>query len=170
VSAPSSETSHVDLRTADSRWDEALGDPGAFARRVLNHALASMGVSSEISVLMTSDAEMRALNRRWRKLDRPTDVLSFAADGPDIAGQPRHLGDIALGFETAFRDAEAMSRPFEAHVGHLLIHGFLHLIGYDHIAAEDAAVMEPLEAKILADLGWPDPYAAETHGDERGRG
>jgi probable rRNA maturation factor len=155
----------VDLRIADPRW-QALDDVDALAQRVLGLASATLKAPGEVSVLMTADPEMQDLNRRWRKLDKPTDVLSFPSDGPDISGQPKHIGDIALGYETALRDAEAMNRPFEAHISHLLIHGFLHLIGYDHIEPKDAAVMEPLEAKILAGLGWPDPYANGPYAGE----
>lgn len=148
----------IDLRVADPRW-QALGDVDAFAARVLGRAAAHMKTTGEIAILMTDDAEMHVLNRQWRGKDKPTDVLSFPSDGPEIPGQPQYLGDIALGYETSLRDAEAMHRPFEAHASHLLIHGFLHLLGYDHIEPEDAKVMEPLEADILAGLGWPDPYA-----------
>lgn len=148
----------IDLRVADPRW-QALGDVDAFAARVLGRAAAHMKTTGEIAILMTDDAEMHVLNRQWRGKDKPTDVLSFPSDGPEIPGQPQYLGDIALGYETSLRDAEAMRRPFEAHASHLLIHGFLHLLGYDHIEPEDAKVMEPLEADILAGLGWPDPYA-----------
>ena len=150
----------IDLRIADPRWTGALHEFEDLAGRVLDHGASVIQAGGEVSILMTDDAEMQALNRQWRQLDKPTDVLSFPADGPEIAGQPRRLGDIAIGFETAFRDAQAMNRPFEAHIAHLLIHGFLHLVGYDHIDPEDAMVMEPLETKILAGLGWPDPYAA----------
>ncbi len=148
----------VDLRVADPRWD-TLGDVDAFAANVLERAAVHMKRGGEIAILMTNDAEMQALNSQWRGKDKPTDVLSFPSDGPEIPGQPQYLGDVALGYETALRDAEAMNRPFDAHVSHLLIHGFLHLLGYDHIEAEDATVMEPLEKDILASLGWPDPYA-----------
>lgn len=148
----------IDLRVADPRW-EALGDIDAFAAHVLGRAATHMKTAGEIAIVMTDDAEMHALNRQWRGMDKPTDVLSFPSDGPEIPGQPQYLGDIALGYETSLRDAEAMQRPFEAHASHLLIHGFLHLLGYDHIEPEDAKVMEPLEADILAGLGWPDPYA-----------
>ncbi|OYW43676.1 MAG: rRNA maturation RNase YbeY [Rhodobacterales bacterium 12-64-8] len=122
-------------------------------------AAARQGEAGEVAILLTDDAEMRALNKQWRGLDKATDVLSFPGEGPEIPGQPQYLGDIAVGYETARRDADAMRRPFEAHMAHLLIHGFLHLLGYDHIEAEDAKVMEPLEAELLAGLGWPDPYA-----------
>jgi probable rRNA maturation factor len=159
----------IDLRTADSRW-ETLGDVEAFAARVLGLASARMGTGGEIAVLLSDDKELQALNRQWRGKDKPTDVLSFPSDGPDIPGQPQYLGDIAVSYDTASRDAEAMGRPFEAHAGHLLVHGFLHLLGYDHIEAEDAKVMEPLEAEILAALGWPDPYATGPYAGERMEG
>jgi len=159
----------IDLRIADPRW-EALGDVDAFAAHVLGRAAVHMKAGGDLAVLMTDDAEMQALNRQWRGMDKPTDVLSFPSDGPEIPGQPQYLGDIALGYETSLRDAEAMQRPFEAHASHLLIHGFLHLLGYDHIDPEDAKVMEPLEADILAGLGWPDPYATGPYAGGRAGG
>jgi probable rRNA maturation factor len=157
----------IDLRIADSRW-EALGDVDALAAHVLGRAASHVKATGELAVLFTSDTEMSALNKEWRDLDKPTDVLSFPSGQPEIPGQPQYLGDVALGYETALRDAEAMHRPFEAHASHLLIHGFLHLLGYDHIEPEDAQVMEPLESDILASLGWPDPYASGPYaGDSR---
>jgi len=148
----------IDLRIADERWN-VLGDCYALAARVLGTSAAKLKAGGEAAILLTDDAEMRALNKQWRGLDKPTDVLSFPGEGPEIPGQPQYLGDIAVGYETALCDAEAMDRPFEAHIAHLLIHGFLHLLGYDHIEAEDAKVMEPMEVELLAGLGWPDPYA-----------
>ena len=135
---------------------------------MLGRAAAHLKSGGELAILFTDDAEMRVLNRQWRDLDKPTDVLSFPSDQPEIPGQPQYLGDIALGYETAFRDAEAMQRPFDAHVSHLLIHGFLHLLGYDHIETKDAQVMEPLETQILASLGWPDPNASGPNAGEQG--
>jgi probable rRNA maturation factor len=157
----------LDLRIADPRW-EALGDVDALAAHVLGRAAAHMKSAGELAVLFTDDAEMRSLNKQWRELDKPTDVLSFPSGQPEIPGQPQYLGDIALGYEIALRDAEAMQRPFAGHVSHLLIHGFLHLLGYDHIETKDAHVMEPLETEILAGLGWPDPYAAGPYAGEQG--
>ncbi len=148
----------IDLRVADERW-LGLGDCNQFAAHVLGLAAARLGAAGEAAVLLTDDAEMRALNKQWRGFDKPTDVLSFPGDGPEIPGQPQYLGDIAIGYDTAQRDASAMGRAFEGHAAHLLIHGFLHLLGYDHVEAEDAKVMEPLEVELLASLGWPDPYA-----------
>lgn len=148
----------IDLRIADARWG-VLGDCDHFAAHVLGLAAARMSAAGEVAILLTDDAEMHALNKQWRGMDKPTDVLSFPGDGPEIPGQPQYLGDIAIGYDTALRDAEAMGRPFEAHMAHLLIHGFLHLMGYDHIEPEDAKVMEPLEVEMLASLGWENPYA-----------
>lgn len=160
----------IEARVSDKRWDKALSaKPAALATRSIIAAMKAVGRTGAVEILFTDDGEMQALNKQWRKLDKPTDVLSFPSDGPEIPGQPRHLGDIALGFETAKHDAEAMNRPFEAHVSHLVIHGFLHLVGYDHIEPEDAAVMEPLETKILATLGWPDPYATGPYAGRKGR-
>lgn len=167
IHAPSAPT--IDVRIGDARW-ESLGDLDALSERALRAASSETGEGGGVDLLFTNDEEMRRLNSQWRNLDKPTDVLSFPSGGPEIPGQPRRLGDIALGLETALRDAEAMKRPFEAHVSHLLIHAFLHLVGYDHMEAEDAAVMEPLEAKILGSLGWPDPYATGPYAGEKDKG
>jgi probable rRNA maturation factor len=148
----------IDLRIAEPRW-ETLGDLDAFAAHVLGLASAHMRQGGEIAILLTNDAEMHALNKQWRGKDKATDVLSFPSGSPEIPGQPQYLGDIAISYDTAMKDAADMGRSVEAHVGHLMIHGFLHLMGYDHIELEDAKVMEPLETEILAGLGWPDPYA-----------
>lgn len=169
--SPASDTEplSIDLRIADPRW-EVLGDVEALAAHVLGLASARMKSGGEMAVLLTDDAEMHALNQQWRGIDKPTDVLSFPSESPEIPGQPQYLGDVAVGYETALRDAEAMQRPFEGHISHLLVHGFLHLLGYDHIEAADATIMEPLEAEILAGLGWPDPYATGPYagGQEEG--
>lgn len=168
-SPPSVQVLKFEPRISDKRWSEKLGDVEALLTNVMIQATNEIRTNGGVAVLFTDDAEMQQLNKQWRNLDMPTDVLSFPSGGPEIPGEPRHLGDIALGYETAFRDAEAMNRPFEAHISHLLIHGFLHLLGYDHIEPEDAAVMEPLEIKILAGLGLPDPYATGPYAGEPGK-
>jgi probable rRNA maturation factor len=110
-----------------------------------------------LSVLVADDAAIQSLNRQWRGADKPTNVLSFpAAKAPSIV--PRHLGDIAISYETAIREAQAEARPFAHHLAHLVVHGFLHLLGYDHESDAAAEAMESLERKILARLGIPDPY------------
>jgi probable rRNA maturation factor len=117
---------------------------------------------AELAVMLTDDAGIRTLNNNWRGIDRPTNVLSFPAlqptgpSSPDDA--PRMLGDIAIAYETMHREARDEQKPFDHHLSHLAVHGFLHLIGYDHENDADAEIMETLESKILAQLGIPDPY------------
>jgi len=111
-----------------------------------------------VSVVVEDDAAIRELNRQWRGIDQPTNVLSFpAAATSSIAS--RHLGDLAISYETVGREAEAEARPFAHHLAHVAVHGFLHLLGYDHQSDAAAEQMEGLERKILARLGVPDPYA-----------
>ena len=117
---------------------------------------------AELAVMLTDDAGIRTLNSNWRGIDKPTNVLSFPAlqptgpGGPDDA--PRMLGDIAIAYETTRKEADDEQKPFDHHLSHLAIHGFLHLIGYDHEKDDDAEAMEALEQEILAQLGIPDPY------------
>ncbi len=118
---------------------------------------------AEIAVMLTDDAGIRTLNSNWRGIDKPTNVLSFPAlqpTGPrDEDDAPRMLGDIAIAYETMRREADEEQKPFDHHLSHLTVHGFLHLIGYDHETDEEAEEMETLEREILAQLGIPDPYA-----------
>jgi probable rRNA maturation factor len=115
---------------------------------------------AELAVMLTDDAGIRALNHDWRGIDKPTNVLSFpAVAAPHAGSQPRALGDIAIAYETTRREAEGENKPFGHHLSHLAVHGFLHLIGYDHETDADAETMEELERHILARLGIPDPYA-----------
>jgi probable rRNA maturation factor len=114
----------------------------------------------ELAVMLTDDAGIRTLNHDWRGIDKPTNVLSFpAVTLPGGSSQPRALGDIAIAYETTRREAESENKPFGHHLSHLAVHGFLHLIGYDHETDDDAETMEALERQILARLGIPDPYA-----------
>jgi probable rRNA maturation factor len=117
-----------------------------------------LAANAEISVVLCSDAFIRELNREWRGYDAPTNVLSFPAGG-DPASAPL-LGDIVIAFETASREAFEAGKPLRDHVAHLLVHGFLHLIGHDHVEAAEAAAMETLERAILGRLGIDDPYRA----------
>jgi probable rRNA maturation factor len=118
---------------------------------------------AELAVMLTDDAGIRTLNNNWRGIDKPTNVLSFPAlpptgpVGPD--DPPRMLGDIAIAYQTTRKEADDEQKPFDQHLSHLAIHGFLHLIGYDHENDDDAETMEALEQEILAQLGIPDPYA-----------
>jgi probable rRNA maturation factor len=119
--------------------------------------------NAELAIMLTDDSGIRTLNSNWRGIDQPTNVLSFPAlqpPAPQKAGAaPRMLGDIAIAYETMRREADQDGKPFDHHLSHLAVHGFLHLIGYDHTNDDDAEAMEALETQILAQLGIPDPYA-----------
>jgi probable rRNA maturation factor len=107
----------------------------------------------ELSVALSNDAQVQTLNRDYRNKDKPTNVLSFP-----IAAPASLLGDIVLAYETVKREAEEKEIPFDDHLTHLLIHGFLHLQGYDHQTDEDAKTMEALEIRALAGLNIDNPY------------
>jgi probable rRNA maturation factor len=128
---------------------------------------------AELAVMLTDDAGIRTLNSNWRGIDKPTNVLSFPAlpptgpSGPDDA--PRMLGDIAIAYETVRKEADEEQKPFDHHLSHLAVHGYLHLIGYDHENDADAEAMESLETEILAQLGIPDPYSDRDPQTDRER-
>lgn len=113
---------------------------------------------AELSLLLTDDAHVRVLNRDWRGQDKPTNVLSFPSADEDDEPGPL-LGDVVVAQETTAREAEAEGKSFEDHLSHLLVHGLLHLFGFDHENDDEAEEMEALETEILAGLGIADPYA-----------
>jgi probable rRNA maturation factor len=113
----------------------------------------------EISLVFTNDDDIKGINAEWRGQDKPTNVLSFPAFPLVPGGRPGPmLGDIILAEETLRREALDLGKPFDDHLTHLLVHGFLHLFGYDHMTDTEAAVMEGLEIRILADMGLANPY------------
>jgi probable rRNA maturation factor len=118
---------------------------------------------AELAVMLTDDQGIRTLNCNWRGIDKPTNVLSFPALQPTGPRRdddaPRMLGDIAIAYETMRKEADEEHKPFDHHLSHLAVHGFLHLVGYDHEQDDDAEAMEALEREILAQLGIPNPYA-----------
>lgn len=117
---------------------------------------------AELAVMLTDDEGIRALNASYRGFDKPTNVLSFPApeaDYQDGDGAPRLLGDIAIAYQTVRREADDEGKPFDHHLSHLAVHGFLHLVGFDHETDAEAETMESAERRILARLGIPDPYA-----------
>ena len=151
----------VDVLTESPQWD---AQPGAEAavRRAIAQAAAVEGTAdpdAEVSVLLCDDAVIAALNARWRGRDEPTNVLSFPALPAGDPAAPAHLGDIAIACETVIREAQEQGQPVSRHLAHLAVHGFLHLLGYDHGTDDEAERMEQLERDILASLGIPDPYA-----------
>ena len=131
----------------------------AAARLALRGAEAPAAAIADIT--LADDAEQRRLNRTWRGKDAPTNVLAFPAADPDMpvpSGAPLLLGDVVLAFETVRREAVEQNKPFADHLRHLVVHGVLHLLGYDHENAAEAAIMEGREIAILAELGVPNPY------------
>ncbi len=136
------------------------------ARETIAAAVAESGFSqpdgAEVSLCLADDAQLKALNLRWRGVDKPTNVLSFPSAQPDRFAEPVTLGDIALAYETLAREANELGAPLADHYRHLVAHGFLHLIGYDHGSDEEAERMEALETRIMARLGAADPYEREV--------
>ncbi|MAC79756.1 MAG: rRNA maturation RNase YbeY [Rhodobacteraceae bacterium] len=162
----------IDILIEDDRWDALELD--ALADRAMGAALGHMGLDPddcEVSLLACDDARIAVLNAEFRDKPTPTNVLSWPAEdlSPDTPGgdplppEPDpggelSLGDIAIAYDTCAREAQAAGKPMQDHVTHLVIHGLLHLLGYDHVHDADAAVMEGLEAAILAGLGIENPY------------
>lgn len=156
-------------------WHEALPDAEGLARRAARGALAAVPVSAadagetELSLVLADDATVHRLNRDYRGQDRPTNVLSFAAESdadPRDAG-PRLLGDVVLSYDTLAREAGEQGKSLAGHLSHLVVHGVLHLLGYDHASEAEAARMERIETAVLADLGISDPYAPAAPGTAR---
>jgi probable rRNA maturation factor len=149
----------IEVAIEAEEW-AALEAPSQLAEAAILAAIRETGVAlaanAEISVLFCDDGFIGDLNREWRGIDQPANVLSFPAGG-DVASAPL-LGDIVIAFETASREASEASMPLRDHVAHLLVHGFLHLIGHDHIGAAEAETMEALEGAILGRLGIADPF------------
>lgn len=125
------------------------------------YAAAHARGGGEVAIVLSDDAEVRRLNRTWAGKDRATDVLSFpaGASGDDADAM---LGDIVLAYETVARDAGQLGIPVAAHASHLVVHGMLHLLGYDHGTESEAAAMEGLETVVLARLGLHDPYGSKA--------
>jgi probable rRNA maturation factor len=153
----------IDMAVNAGEWP-AVPVLEAIVRRAVAAAISAadlrMPPDAELSLVFTDEAEIRSINAQWRGKDKPTNVLSFpAADiRPGQRGE-RMLGDIVLAAETVRREADLEGKRFEDHLTHLLVHGFLHLFGYDHIDEKEAVVMEGLETRALATLGIADPHA-----------
>jgi probable rRNA maturation factor len=148
----------LDIRIDDPAW-KAVPELRKVARAAISAGLAEKRVA--LSVLFTNDAAMQELNREWRGKDKPANVLSFPASRtPRIPGEPQELGDIALGFGVVAAEAEAQHKSLHHHTAHLLVHGTLHLLGYDHETHDDAAAMEQREISILGKMGIGNPYAS----------
>jgi probable rRNA maturation factor len=164
----------VEVSILDSAWLDNLSDPAEVVRRAALAALSGAARSkdfdgtAEVSVVLTDDAQVRALNLRFRGQDKPTNVLSFAAldaadEAPALQGPaavPLLLGDVVLARGVVVREAGEQDKSLGDHLSHLVVHGVLHLLGYDHEEEDQATEMENLEADCLASLGIADPYRA----------
>lgn len=154
----------IDVEIEDDGWVGAVPEAIALAERAAETALSGAGHAGNLAVLLTDDATVRDLNARFRGKDAPTNVLSF----PAPANPEDHLGDIALALGVMVREAAQQGKPLAHHLQHLVIHGVLHLIGYDHETDGDAERMESLERQLLAGLGVPDPYQADAQARDEG--
>ena len=128
-------------------------------RKAIMAAAAALSTSAgEVSILLTDDSAVRILNRDWRGLDKPTNVLSFPAPKGPAIGDARILGDIVIAYETLKRECQDEDRELLHHLTHLTVHGFLHLLGYDHQTDAEADAMEAIESKIMTGMQLPDPW------------
>lgn len=152
----------IDVQVGGTR----TGLPGvAKLRHWARSALVGRRDDAELSIRIVDAAESRALNRRYRGKNRPTNVLAFPAELPVELELPL-LGDLVICREVVEAEAAEQAKPLDAHWAHMVIHGTLHLVGYDHETDEQAATMEALEADLLAELGWPNPYQEREPRDD----
>ena len=155
---------HFDHNIADARWADAVTTSqqicALLADRMVRQLSSQATVKLDISVLWTDDQHIAALNSQFRQKSGPTNILSFPSGEP-ISWQSEQifLGDLVLGYETVTSEADDMAKPLSHHIAHLLLHGLLHLAGFDHIDDEEAVEMEALETSLLATVGISDPYA-----------
>jgi probable rRNA maturation factor len=160
----------IDIQVTSTRWRAQPRAKSTIVKAIAAAADMLKREDFELSVVLTSDRSIRVLNRDWRGFDKATNVLSF----PALPQPPRRvrttkavarpnvpimLGDIVIAYETVVREAKAERKPFPHHLSHLAVHGFLHLLGYDHEQNHEADAMERLERRVLARLTIPDPYA-----------
>ncbi|HVZ30560.1 MAG TPA: rRNA maturation RNase YbeY [Asticcacaulis sp.] len=150
----------IDIEIEEDGWLDALPEVREVVEAGITAALdaAKFKDQADIVVLLCDDAEMRSLNAEYRQKNAPTNVLSFPAPKSMRLPGMMHLGDLALGLETCVREAKEQGKTLKNHVLHLSVHGALHLLGYDHIADDEAERMEALERDILRGLGVADPY------------
>jgi probable rRNA maturation factor len=155
----------ADTPAAEINVESPLWSAQPLAEKTVRDAILAAAdmlstAGGEVSIVLTDDSHMQKLNRQWRGIDKPTNVLSFPA--PKAGG--RMLGDIVVAYETLARECEEEGRVFLHHLAHLTVHGFLHLIGHDHATDAEADAMEMLESKIMARMNMPDPHPARDLG------
>lgn len=151
----------IDIEIEDAAWGEASPQAEALVRRAADAAARAVEGDVSVVILLTDDASVRELNARYRDKDYATNVLSFPApENPEGL-----LGDICLAFGVCAREAQEQGKTLEDHLQHLVVHGVLHLLGYDHESEAEADEMESLESVVLAGLGIADPYVLTGEGD-----
>lgn len=153
--------SHIifDVIMRDDRWQDVGLDISALAVRAVS--VLPQGImpqrDQEASLVLMDDAAVQGLNRDYRNKDKPTNILSF----PTV-NAPTLLGDIVLARQTIMTEAQSAGKPLQDHIMHLIIHGVLHLLGYDHIVSSEAEVMEAIEIEMLGKLGIANPYVLQA--------
>jgi probable rRNA maturation factor len=147
----------VDVLLNSERWEAEPKAEDIVRRSVMEAAAEVSTTAGELAIVLTDDSAIRKLNREWRNKDAATNVLSFPMPYQGI-GEAALLGDIVIAYETTAREAQAEGKPLRDHLAHLAVHGFLHLVGYDHETEREADAMESLEAVILSRLGVPNPH------------
>ena len=134
----------------------------SFVNEVLEHTFENMlngnELNHEVSVLLTNDEEIRELNKKYRKIDKPTNVLSFSITSDTIVNELRMIGDIVISKEKILSEAKDQNKTFNDHLAHIVIHGFLHLLNFTHDSKEDSAIMENKEVELLKMIDISNPY------------
>lgn len=149
----------IEIRVESSHWKKQRNATSVVRRAIHQAALTLALPRCEVSILLADDAAVRTLNRTWRHRDRPTNVLSFPAEASAFHGaKSRFLGDIVIAYQRVAHEACVQRKTLSQHLAHLSVHGFLHLLGYDHETDAHASAMERIETMILARLNVPDPY------------
>jgi probable rRNA maturation factor len=156
---------HAPAPSIDIQIQSSLWDAQPLAAQTVRDAIAAAAATlstadNEVSILLTDDKAIRLLNREWRGIDKPTNVLSFPAAATKASVRMPLFGDIVMAYETLKRECDDEDRIFLHHLAHLTVHGFLHLIGYDHQVEAQAEKMEGLESKIITRMQMPDPHLA----------
>lgn len=144
-------TPEIDILIEDDRWIASLADAEDYTKKIVTSALEKES-DKEISIVLANDSIIQTLNKDFRGKDKPTNVLSFPQN--DV----KMLGDVIISLDTIKREAEEQEKTLKNHYTHMLIHGTLHLLGYDHETDEDAIEMETLEIEMLENLGIKNPY------------
>ncbi len=155
----------IDVQMQSPLWKAQPLAEQIVREAVIAAASALSTADGEVSIVLTDDSTIATLNREWRGIDKPTNVLSFPASAHKTGDGAHFLGDIVIAYETLVRECDDEDREFFHHLAHLTVHGFLHLIGYDHQTDTQADEMEGLETKIMTRMNMPDPYLSRDLGD-----